>query len=135
GITARQPTTEGVGEYAPPTLARDVEAGVHLQTLLVSAVTAVIVTRLYLSMTGYPRLGSAGMHIAHLLWGGLLMLGALVLLLSMLGRRIRRVAAVVGGLGLGLFVDEIGKFVTADKDYFFQPAIAIIYVIFVVLFL
>jgi hypothetical protein len=112
-----------------------VEAGAHLQTLLVSAVTAVLVTRLYLSLTGYPRIGGGPLHIAHLMWGGLFMLAAQILLLSVLGRRTRRLAAVIGGLGLGLFLDEIGKFVTADNDYFFRPAIALIYVVFVVLFL
>lgn len=116
-------------------MVRDHEAGSNLQALLVSAVTAVLVTRLYLSLTGYPRIGGGPLHIAHLLWGGLLMLIALILLLSALGNRAKRIAAIVGGLGFGLFVDEIGKFVTADNDYFFQPAIALIYVLFVVLFL
>jgi hypothetical protein len=104
--------------------------------LLVSAVTAVLVTRLYLSMTGYPQIGGGGpLHIAHLLWGGLLMLAAQVLLLSALGNRAKRLAAIIGGVGFGLFVDEIGKFVTSDNNYFFQPAIALIYILFILLFL
>jgi hypothetical protein len=98
-------------------------------------VTAVLVTRLYLSLAGYPRIGGGGLHIAHLLWGGLLMLAAQILVLSVLGKRTRRLAAIVGGLGLGLFIDEIGKFVTSDNDYFFQPAVAMIYVVFILLFL
>jgi len=121
--------------YRPALLARDVDAGTNLQALLVSAVTAVLLTRLYLSVTGYPRVGSGPLHIAHLLWGGLLMLAALIILLSVLGKRARRVAAIIGGLGFGLFVDELGKFVTADNDYFFQPAVALIYVLFILLFL
>jgi hypothetical protein len=86
-------------------------------------------------MTGYPRVGSGSVHVAHLLWGGLIMLVALVVLLSVLGKRAKRWAAVLGGLGFGLFVDELGKFVTTDNDYFFQPTIALIYVVFIVLFL
>jgi hypothetical protein len=86
-------------------------------------------------MTGYPRVGGGSLHIAHLLWGGLLMLAAQILVLSVLGKRTRRLAAVIGGIGLGLFVDEIGKFVTTDNDYFFQPALAMIYIVFIVLFL
>jgi hypothetical protein len=112
-----------------------VDAGSNLQALLVSAVTAVLLTRLYLSLSGYPRVGNGTLHIAHLLWGGLLMLAAQILVLSVLGKRARRLAAIIGGLGLGLFIDEIGKFVTTDNDYFFQPAVALIYIVFVVLFL
>jgi hypothetical protein len=102
---------------------------------LVSAVVAVLLTRLYLELAGFPRVGGGGLHIAHLLWGGLLMLAGLVVLLAMLGKRAKRWAAVLGGLGFGLFVDELGKFVTEDNNYFFQPTIALIYVLFVVLFL
>jgi len=103
--------------------------------LLISSVVSVLLTRLYLGLTGFPRIGSGPLHVAHLLWGGLLMLAALVLLLSVLGKRTKRWAAALGGLGFGLFVDELGKFVTADNDYFFQPTIAMIYVVFIVLFL
>jgi hypothetical protein len=63
------------------------------------------------------------------------MLVALLLLLSFLDRHIQHLAAVIAGLGFGTFIDEIGKFVTADNDYFFRPAVALIYVSFVVVFL
>lgn len=119
----------------PRAFARDVDAGGNLQVLLVSAVVAVLLTRLYLGMTGFPRVGGGGLHIAHLLWGGLLMLVALVLLLSVLGKRSKRWAAGLGGLGFGLFVDELGKFITDDNNYFFHPTIALIYVLFIMLFL
>lgn len=45
-------------------------------------------SRLALQLVGYPRLGGGGFHIAHLLWGGLLMLAAIVLLLGFLTLRI-----------------------------------------------
>ena len=115
--------------------ARDVDGGSYLQTLLVAAVATILVTRLYLGATGYPRIGGGGLHVAHMLWGGLLMLAAQVLLLAVLGRRTKRLASVVGGIGFGLFIDELGKFVTSDNDYFFQPTIALIYVVLIALFL
>lgn len=109
--------------------------GQFLETFLVAAVTAILVIRGFLAATGYPRLGSGGLHIAHLLWGGLLMLLALVLLLAFLGKRIQALAALIGGLGFGTFIDELGKFITSDNNYFFQPTIALIYLLLVLLFL
>jgi hypothetical protein len=101
----------------------------------VAAVAAILLTRFYLRLTGFPQVGGGQLHIAHLLWGGLLMLVAMVLLLAVLGKRAKRVGAVIGGLGFGLFLDELGKFITRENDYFFQPTIALIYVVCIVLFL
>lgn len=101
------------------------------ETFLVSAVVTVIIIRAYLSATGYPQLGGSGLHIAHVLWGGLLMLVGIFTMLLRLGRPALRLGAFVAGVGFGFFIDEIGKFVTSDVNYFFEPAIAMIYVIFV----
>lgn len=106
-----------------------------LDTFLVSAVAAVVVIRIFLEATGYPRLGGGGLHIAHVLWGGLGMLVAIVLLIVFLSPSTRLIAALVGGAGFGAFVDELGKFVTSDNNYFFKPTAAILYALFVILFL
>ena len=94
-----------------------------------------LAVRFFLSLTGFPKVGGGGLHIAHMLWGGGLMVTALLFLLAYLGERIRRIAAILGGLGFGLFIDELGKFITSDNNYFYRPTIALIYVVFVLLFL
>jgi hypothetical protein len=116
-------------------LLRNFEAGRLLDLMLVSAVTAVLGIRFYLAATGYPRMGGESLHIAHMLWGGLLMLAALVILISFVSRGPQQWGAVLGGLGFGTFIDEIGKFVTHDNDYFYQPAVSLIYVTLVLLYL
>lgn len=113
---------------------RNLDAGGLLERFLVAAVAAILLIRAFLHLTGYPKLGGGGLHIAHMLWGGLGMLVALVLLLAFLGKSIQHAAAVIGGAGFGTFIDELGKFLTHDNDYFFRPTIALIYAIFVLLF-
>ncbi len=116
-------------------LTRDAEAPLLVESFFVAAVVSFLGIRWFLALTGYPRIGSGGIHIAHMLWGGLLMLLALMLLLAFLDRSVQHLAAVIAGLGFGTFIDEIGKFVTADNNYFYRPAIALIYGLFVVAFL
>jgi hypothetical protein len=105
------------------------------ETLIIAGVATVLMIRTQLWLTNYPQLGGHGLHIAHLLWGGLFMLLAIGLLLTFAGRPVLRAAAIVGGVGFGFFIDELGKFVTADNNYFYRPAAALIYLIFVGLFL
>src|SRR5437762_1459633 len=114
---------------------RNAEAPLLIESFFVAAVASLLGIRWFLSTTGYPQVGSNGLHIAHMLWGGLLMLLAIQLLLSFLDRPVQHAAAVIAGLGFGTFIDEIGKFVTSDNDYLFRPAIALIYVVFVTAFL
>ncbi|MDA8202077.1 MAG: hypothetical protein M0Z49_04835, partial [Chloroflexi bacterium] len=114
---------------------RSVDGPGLLETFLVSAVVSFLSIRGFLALTGYPRLGGNGLHIAHMLWGGLLMLVALGMLLLFLDRWLQWVAAIVAGLGFGTFIDEIGKFLTSNNNYFFRPAVALIYVVFVAVFL
>lgn len=125
----------GEPQAGPHLYLREVDAGDYLEDFLIAAIVAILAIRLFLELTGYPQIGGGGLHIAHMLWGGLLMLVAIVLLLAFIGKRPREVAAIIGGLGFGTFIDELGKFITAENDYFFQPTFALLYVIFVLLFL
>lgn len=106
-----------------------------LEWFLISAVVMILVIRTQLWLTNYPQLGGGGLHIAHLLYGGIFMLIAIWAGLIYLNRGGRSVSAIVGGIGFGFFIDELGKFITSDNNYFFKPAAGIIYIVFIVLFL
>jgi hypothetical protein len=101
----------------------------------VIAIASVLANRLFLIITGYPQLGNGTLHISHAIWGALMMAGAIILSISFLGPFTRKVVAVLGGAGFGWFIDELGKFITRDVDYFFEPTIALIYMTFVALYL
>lgn len=102
----------------------------YLLITLLSFAASVIVTRSFLNLTGFPQLGGGGLHIAHVLWGGLfLFVGALFPLL-LANRWAFTISAVAVGIGIGLFIDEVGKFITSNNDYFYPAAAPIIYMFF-----
>ena len=109
------------------------DGAAYLQLLALSGVGTVLIVRAFLGLAGYPQVGGASLHIAHVLWGGLLMLAGLLCALLFAGVGARAGTAVLGGVGLGLFVDEVGKFITRRNDYFYRPAAAIIYIVFAAL--
>jgi hypothetical protein len=102
----------------------------YLLLSLVSFGGSVVFTRLFLQLTGYPKLGNGELHIAHVLWGGLLLFIASLLPLIYANRWVYPLGAFLSGIGVGLFIDEVGKFITQSNDYFYPPAAPIIYAVF-----
>jgi hypothetical protein len=123
-------TTAGVARHD----IRDSQALARFELFLGTAVATVLVVRSALAATGYPQVGGSGLHVAHVLYGGLLMGAAIAIVEIVPGTRARRYAAFIGGVGFGLFIDEVGKFLTKNVNYFFRPAVAIIYAVFVVFY-
>jgi hypothetical protein len=114
---------------------RSQDAGRRLDLFLVCAVGSVIGNRVFLVITGYPQLGNGTLHISHAIWGALMMAIAIVFSISFLAPNTRTFIAFIGGCGFGWFIDELGKFITRDVNYFFQPTIALIYMVFVAMYL
>ena len=102
-------------------------AETYLLISLVAFGVTVIAVRVFLQMTGFPQIGNSVLHIAHALWGGLLLFIAVLLPLLFINRWVIQVSALLSGVGAGLFIDEVGKFITQANDYFFPPALPLIY--------
>jgi hypothetical protein len=107
-----------------------VDGAASVRLLAVSFGVTVVGTRLYLSLTGWPQIGGGEYHLAHALWGGLLLLLGGVMALLWSNPWVQRATAVCAGAGSGLFIDEVGKFITRQNDYFTPLAAPIIYAFF-----
>ena len=116
-------------------LMRNQEASSLLELFFVTAAFSVLGIRFFLALTGYPSFRPGNLHIAHVLLGGVLMMIALVIALAYINKSAYYLSAVLGGFGFGAFIDELGKFITEDNNYFFRPTVALIYVVFVLLYL
>ncbi len=102
----------------------------YLQLNLLSFAGSVSLIRIFLEITGYPQLGNEKLHIAHVLYGGVLLYISSLLTLIYANRRAYTWSSILSGLGVGLFIDEVGKFITRNNDYFFPAAAPIIYAFF-----
>ncbi|MBK8048953.1 MAG: hypothetical protein IPK16_18660 [Anaerolineales bacterium] len=87
---------------------RDQAADSFWLLLIASLSITVMVTRL----SGTHRLPAGGdstYHVAHVLWGGLLLFVAVALPLSLVNRYALWASSILGGIGAGLFIDEVGN--------------------------
>ena len=107
----------------------------YVRLILLSFAITVSVTRFYLKLTGYPQLGNGTLHIAHLLWGGLALFISAILMAVYANRWVYTWGSILAGAGVGLFIDEVGKFITKTNDYFYPPAAPIVYTLFLLVVL
>ncbi len=129
-MSARIPKRRETGIFI-----RSIDARSLTDVFLISAITTILLVRFFLHITGYPQVGSSQYHIAHMLWGGLLMMMAVFMSLMFFGRKVQRLVAFVGGVGFGIFIDELGKFITRDNNYFYQPTVGLIYALLAIIYI
>ncbi len=127
---ARKIPIDELNPFKDSTPVQRSHAAEYLLITLISFGFSVGGTRLFLEVTGFPQLGGGEIHIAHVLWGGLLLFVASLLPLILINRWGLRISALLAGLGIGLFIDEVGKFITQENDYFYPAAAPIVYVLF-----
>ena len=56
----------------------------RFEAFLFSAIATVGLVRAFLIVTGYPKVGGHGLHVAHVLWGGLLMGAAIAIVMVLI---------------------------------------------------
>ncbi len=106
------------------------EAARYYLVAVLSFAASIAVVRLFLQLTGYPQIAGGDLHISHVLWGGLFLFVAAMAPLVLANRRIYILSAVLSGVGVGLFIDEVGKFITKDYNYHYPAAAPIVYIFF-----
>jgi hypothetical protein len=119
-----------LGRIRKPVRRRGAET--YVLVTLLSFAASVGATRLFLELTGYPQIAAGEIHIAHVLWGGLLLFSASLVVLIFANRWVYMLASALAGAGVGLFIDEVGKFVTQSNNYFHPLAAPIIYSFFLI---
>ncbi len=110
------------------------DASNSLLDFLIWAILSLFSVRLFLLIFNNPVIGRGNWHIAHVLWGGLFMLAGIIIFIIFSGKSALRIASILSGIGWGLFIDEIGKYLTQDNNYWFRPAVVFIYISFVLIF-
>jgi len=106
---------------------------VYYQNVIIFFVAAFVSTRIILIILDYPKISPGNLHIAHILWGGLILFAAAMLILLYRNKSLLYVSSALIGLGWALFVDEIGKTITPDNNYFYEPALPLIYISLLIL--
>ncbi len=104
--------------------------------MMIWAVVSMLLTRAWNNyvVRGF-YIGKGEWHVAHVLFGGIVMVAGMMLVIIFHGEKVKRTAVVIFGIGLGWFVDEFGKYLSIDNNMNFQPAVMIVYIFFIVMFL
>jgi hypothetical protein len=121
--------------YLRTTFVKNLASDDLLEYFFVSAISSLLIIRIFLAISPIKEISGGDFHIAHMLWGGLFMMISIFMFIIFINSESKVLASIFGGIGFGTFIDELGKFITADNDYFYQPTVGLIYIIFVLIYL
>lgn len=111
------------------------ESAESIFQILRASIVSLLVARAYLDLMNYPIVGGGVWHISHAFFGGMIMLFGVLMLVVYEGKNIYKLSLNIFGIGLGWFIDESGKYLTMDNNYFFRPTVMLVYIFFIGLFL
>src|SRR4029079_11778804 len=97
-LPLRRPMQQTTAVTSPPRTRTPVKREGAERYILISLTCfglTVAVTRVYLEWSDYPQIGNAELHIAHALWGGLLLFLSILLTLIVANRWALSLSAVL----------------------------------------
>ena len=108
--------------HRTPRLLRNAYGSTPAEAFMITAIVTILITRLFLHLAGYPQVGGGRLHIARSLYGGALMMFALLIgwMFSVLA--CAPSAWFSAACGLACFSTRSAKFVTKKNNYFYGPA-------------
>lgn len=101
-----------------------------IQNVILGFALSVVAIRAYLAFAPMKVWYVGNFHVAHMLYGGIFLFVALLLIFTFQNSRILKLASWLTGIGFGFFIDEIGKYVSINNDYYYKLAAPIIYIVF-----
>ncbi len=109
-------------------------ASAYIFGVLFFFLLSLLCTRLFMEYF-YDNVGSVylgGLHIQHHFYGAILIIISAVWSILYSNDAALRTSAVTLGVGLGLFIDEMGEYMTPDLNYWWKGSFSLIYVVVIV---
>jgi hypothetical protein len=103
-----------------------------VQNVVLGFAFSVIAIRFFMAVSPITILVVGNFHVAHMLYGGVLLLIASLLVYILQNSRALEISSWLTGIGFGFFIDEIGKYVSLNNDYYYKLAAPLIYLSFLI---
>lgn len=109
-------------------------AAAYIFGVLFFFLLSLLCTRLFMEYF-YDSVGSlyvGGLHIQHHFYGAILIIISAVWSILYSNDAALRTSSVTLGVGLGLFIDEMGEYMTPDLNYWWKGSFSLIYIVVII---